>query len=112
MQVIIEVYVDADNKVVSNSPLVRDVADIKAYCFDYARDIIAPRRKAEKVAKAFADKAKRHNDSVQDLFPIIELIADAQDVAAGLQRAEAQATPKQKRPRTLPVDASAAGLSS
>ena len=71
---LIEVYVNADNKVVSNSPLVVPVDEMKAYTFDYAERVVKPRRKLEKEAKAFAEKAKRHNDSVHDLFHIINVI--------------------------------------
>ena len=100
----IEVYVDATNKVVSNSPLVQPITQMKAYVYDYVDEVVQPRKDIEKLAKAFADRAKKHSESVHNLYPILKVIHSLQDddyhTPSDDPLKDVQRTPVLKRART------------
>ena len=99
LQVKIEVYVDHNNKVVSNSPLVLPTAEIPHAAWLYEDVLIKARKQAADVAKKSYDKAVGHYMSTHKLFHLLEEIEASQvsDLAA---------TPATKRARLLEASSS------
>lgn len=72
MQVKIEVYVDHNNMVVTNSPLVLPTMEIPKAVYEYEELVIQPRKDAADKARKWLDKAVKQKGYAHSLRPILD----------------------------------------